>query len=162
MNGRVRAMSVAGIFQPLPYNRIMDAARQKFIDRARELNTSTFSVDEIQNRIDEVCSEYLIEAKVDVDRLLMHDDWRVRSSALDIVAWGIGATDGIETSIEILTHDPDEDVRVDAALALYTAARGTPKKAQVREALKRSADADESDYVRESALNYLQKLNDHC
>jgi hypothetical protein len=28
----------------------------------------------------EVCSEYLIEAKVDVERLLRHEDWRVRSS----------------------------------------------------------------------------------
>jgi hypothetical protein len=79
----------------------MDAARQKLIERARELNTSTLPVDEVQDRIHEVCSEYLIEAKVDVDRLLKHDDWRVRQSALDIVSWGVGATDGIETSIEI-------------------------------------------------------------
>ena len=67
----------------------MDAARQKLIERARELNTSTFPVDEMQDRIDQVCSEYLIEAKVDVDRLLKHDDWRVRQSALDIVLWGV-------------------------------------------------------------------------
>ena len=138
----------------------MNAARQKLIERARELNTSTFPVDEMQDRIHEVCSEYLIEAKVDVDRLLKHVDWRVRQSALDIVSWGVGATDGIEPSIEILTHDPDEDVRAFASLALYEAARGTPKEAQVREALKRATDADESDYVRESALNYLQKLNE--
>lgn len=68
--------------------------------------------------------------------------------------------DWIETSIEILGHDPDEDVRAFASLALYEAARGTPKEAQVREALKRATDADESDYVRESALNYLEKLNE--
>jgi hypothetical protein len=66
----------------------MDSVRQKLIERARELNTSTFPVDEMQDRIHEVCSEYLIEAKVDVDRLLKHDDWRVRSSALEIVSWG--------------------------------------------------------------------------
>jgi hypothetical protein len=29
-----------------------------------------------------VCSEYLIEAKVDVGRLLQHSDWRVRAAAL--------------------------------------------------------------------------------
>ena len=138
----------------------MNAARQKLIERAMELNTSTFPVDEMKDRIHEVCSEYLVEAKVDVDRLLKHDDWRVRQSALDIVSWGVGATDGIETSIEILTHDPDEDVRAFASLALYEAARGTPKEAHVREALKRAIDADESDYVRESALNYLQKLTE--
>jgi HEAT repeat protein len=138
----------------------MDAARQKLIDRARELNTSTFPVDEMQSRIHEVCSEYLIEAKVEVDRLLKHDDWRVRQSALDIVSWGVGATDGIETTIEILTEDPDEDVRAFASLALYEAARGTPKEAQVKEALKRATNADECDYVRESALKYLQKLNE--
>ena len=57
----------------------MDAARQKLIERATELNTSTFPVEEMQDRIHEVCTEYLIEAKVDVDRLLKHDDWRVRS-----------------------------------------------------------------------------------
>jgi len=138
----------------------MDAARQKLIERARELNTSTFPVDEMQDRIHEVCSEYLIEARVEVDRLLKHDDWRVRQSALDIVSWGVGATDGIETSIKILTNDPDEDVRAFASLALYEAARDTPNEPRVREALKRATDADESDYVRESALNYLQKLNE--
>jgi len=136
----------------------MDAARQKLIEKARELNTSTFPVDEMQDRIHEVCSEYLIEAKVDVDRLLKHDDWRVRSSALDIVAWGVGATDGIETSIDILTHDPDEDVRVDAALALYEAARGSSKRNWVTEVFKRVAESDESDYVRDSVSKYLLKL----
>jgi hypothetical protein len=140
----------------------MDAARQKLIERARELNTSTFPVDEMQDRIHEVCSEYLIEAKVDVDRLLRHDDWRVRQSALDIVSWGVGATDGIETSIEILTHDPDEDVRAFASLALYEAARGTPKQNQVSEAFKRVAESDESDYVRDSVSTYLLKLAPHA
>jgi hypothetical protein len=136
----------------------MDAARQKLIDRARELNTSTFPVEEMQDRIDEVCSEYLIEAKVDVDRLLKHADWRVRQSALDIVSWGIGATDGIETSIEILTHDPDEDVRAFASLALYEAARGTPKQNRVSEVFKLVAASDESDYVCDSVTRYLLKL----
>lgn len=71
---------------------LMDAARQRLIERARELNSCTFPVDEMQDRIHEICSEYLIEAKVDVDRLLRHDDSRVRQSALDIVSWGVGAT----------------------------------------------------------------------
>lgn len=137
----------------------MDATRQKLIEKARELNTSNLPVDEMQDRIHEVCSEYLIEAKVDVDRLLKHDDWRVRSSALDIVAWGVGATDGIETSIDILTHDPDEDVRVDAALALYEAARGSPKRNCVTEVFKRVAESDESDYVRDSVSRYLVKFS---
>jgi hypothetical protein len=73
----------------------MDSDRQKLIERARELNTSDFTVIELQERVREVCAEYLIEAKVDVDRLLSHEDWRVRSSALDMVWWGVGATDGI-------------------------------------------------------------------
>jgi hypothetical protein len=136
----------------------MDAARQKLIERARELNTSTFPVDEMQDRIHEVCSEYLIEAKVDVDRLLRHDDWRVRQSALDIVSWGIGATDGIATSIEILTSDSDEDVRAFASFALYEAARGTPKQNQVCDVFKSVAQSDESDYVRDSVSTYLVKL----
>src|SRR3974390_2701390 len=97
----------------------MDAARQRLIDRARELNSTTFPVIEIQERIREICSEYLIEAKVEVDRLLRHEDWRVRSRALDLVWWGLGATDGIEVSIELLMHDPDEEVRAEADLALY-------------------------------------------
>ena len=112
----------------------------------------------MQDRIHEVCSEYLIEAKVDVDRLLKHNDWRVRQSALDIVSWGVGATDGVETSIEILTHDPDEDVRAFASLALYQAARGTPKQNQVSEVFNRVAQSDESDYVRDSVSTYLLKL----
>src|SRR5450432_835941 len=112
----------------------------------------------MQDRIHEVCSEYLIEAKVDVDRLLKHNDWRVRQSALDIVSWGVGATDGVETSIEILTHDPDEDVRAFASLALYEAARGTPKQESVTQVFKRVAESDESDYVRDSVSRYLLKL----
>jgi HEAT repeat protein len=137
----------------------MDSDRQKLIQRARELNTSNFPVIELQERIREVCSEYLIEAKVDVDRLLGHDDWRVRSSALDMVWWGVGATDGIDSSVEILMHDPDEDIRAEAALALYEAARSTPKEPRIREAFKRVADTDESDYVRGAALEYLRKLD---
>jgi hypothetical protein len=136
----------------------MDAARQKLIERARELNISTFPVEEMEDRISEVCSEYLIEAKVDVDRLLRHEDWRVRKGALDIVWWGLGATDGIETSIEILTHDPDEDVRAFASLALYEAARGTPKQNRVTEVFKLVAENDECDYVRDSVSRYLLKL----
>src|ERR1035441_2976474 len=137
----------------------MDSNRQSLIQRARDLNTSDLPVIELQERIREVSSEYLIEAKVDVDRLLRHEDWRVRSGALDIVWWGVGATDGIDQSIEILMHDSDEDIRAEAALALYEAARGTPKESQVKAALKGVADNDESDYVRDAALKYLKKLD---
>ena len=138
----------------------MDPDRQKLIERARELNTSEFPVIELQERIREVCFEYLIEAKVDVDHLLGHEDWRVRSSALDMVWWRVGATDGIAASIEILMHDPDEDVRAEAALALYEAARGTPKETQVREAFRRvSAAAEAPEYLRAAALTYLGKLD---
>src|SRR5713226_9279176 len=105
----------------------MDSDRQNLIQKARELNTADFPVIELQARIREVCSEYLIEAKVDVDRLLRHEDWRVRSSALHLVWWGVGATDGIDQSIRLLLHDPDEDIRAEAALALYEAGRNTPK-----------------------------------
>jgi HEAT repeat protein len=138
----------------------MNAERQKLIEKARELNTSSFPVSELEDRIRVVCSEYLIEAKVDVDRLLSHEDWRVRLSALDIVWWGVGATDGVDLSIEILLSDPDEDIRTEAALALYEAARGTPKEDRVREAFKKVSDTDESDYVREVVLNYLHKLDE--
>src|SRR5580692_3446466 len=136
----------------------MDSDRQKLIERARELNTSNFTVIELQERVREVCAEYLIEAKVDVDRLLRHEDWRVRSSALDIVWWGVGATDGIDRSIEILMHDSDEDVRAEAALALYEAARGTSKEERVREVFNKAVEAEESDYVRDSVLAYIHKL----
>ncbi|HME35129.1 MAG TPA: HEAT repeat domain-containing protein [Candidatus Sulfotelmatobacter sp.] len=138
----------------------MNPERQKLIERARELNTSGLPAIEIEERIREVCSEYLIEAKVDVDRLLRNEDWRVRLSALDIVWWGVGATDGIDRSIEILVADPDEDIRAEAVLALYEAARGTPKESRVREAFERVADADESEYVRDAALRYLRKLDE--
>lgn len=137
----------------------MDSHRQQLIQRAKELNTLSFPVIEFQERIREVCSEYLIEAKVDVDRLLRHEDWRVRSSALDMVWWGVGATDGIDQSIEILFSDPDEDLRAEAALALYEAARNTPQEARVRDAFRKVADTDKSDYVRVAALNYLRKLD---
>jgi hypothetical protein len=87
-----------------------------------------------------------------------HDDWRVRQSALDIVSWGVGATDGIETSIKILTHDPDEDVRAFASLALYEAGRGSPELNRIIEEFKRVAESDVSDYVRDSVSRYLLKL----
>jgi HEAT repeat protein len=137
----------------------MDARRQKLIDKARELNNSEFPVIELQERIREVCSEYLIEAKVDVDRLLRHSDWRVRSSALDMVWWGVGATDGIDQSIEVLLHDPDEDVRAEAALALCEASRGTANEVRVRDALSKAADTDQCDYVRDAARNYVRKAS---
>lgn len=136
----------------------MDPKRQKLIQKAQELNTSDLPVLEVQERIREVCSEYLIEAQVDVNRLLKHSDWRVRSAALDIVWWGVGATDGIDDSIAILMHDPDEDVRAEAALALYEAARGTPKEGRVKDALTRAAATDESEYVRDSASTYVRKI----
>ncbi len=136
----------------------MDPDRQNLIARARELNSSSFPVIELQERIREVCSEYLVEAKVDVDRLLGHEDWRVRSAALDMVWWGVGATDGIDRAVEILMHDPDEDIRAEAALALYEAARSTPKESRVKEALKKVADTDESEFARTAALKYLRKF----
>ena len=138
----------------------MDPSREKFIQRAKELNTLELPVLELQERIREVCSEYLIEAKVDIDRLLRHEDWRVRSAALDMVWWGVGATDGIDQSIRLLLHDPDEDIRAEAALALYEAGKNTPKEEHIRKALKKAADGDDSGYVRAAAANYLQKLHD--
>jgi hypothetical protein len=137
----------------------MNEERQKLIDRARELNSGAFSVNELQERIYEVCSEYLIEAKVDVDLLLRHEDWRVRDSALEIVCWGIGATDGIDQSIAILMHDSDEDVRCAAARALWQCSRSPSKKNRMREALMRSAKEDESQYVRECAEKYLRTFD---
>jgi len=65
----------------------MDPAREQLIQRAKELNTLELPVLELQERIREVCSEYLIEAKVNVDLLLRHHDWRMRSAALDMVWW---------------------------------------------------------------------------
>ncbi len=147
-----------GILQQLEWL-TMDPAREKLIERAKELNTLELPVVELQQRIREVCSEYLIEAKVDVDRLLQHNDWRVRSAALDMVWWGVGATDGIDQSISLLLHDADEDIRAEAALALYEAGRNTPKQDQITKALNRAADDDASDYVREAAATYLQKLH---
>jgi len=138
----------------------MDINRQQLIDRARELNTSQFGVMELQERIREVCAEYLIEAKVDVDRLLRHADWRVRWSALDIVWWGLGATDGIDQTIELLMQDPDEDIRAQAALALYEASRGTPKQSLAMNALRSVVDdAGTDEYVRETARSYLSKFS---
>jgi hypothetical protein len=91
---------------------------RKLVERAKELNTLELPVLELQQRIREVCSEYLIEAKVDVDRLLRHNDWRARSAALDIVWWGVGATDGIDQSMGLLLQDTDEDIRAEAALCV--------------------------------------------
>ena len=139
----------------------MDPNRQKLIERASELNTSHFSVEELKERISEVCSEYVIEAKVDVDRLLRHEDFGVRLAALNIVWLGLGATDGLSQSIEILMHDPDEDVRADAALALYEAARGTPNEVRVRDAFKTvSESAETPDFVHDAAQAYLHKFDD--
>jgi hypothetical protein len=139
----------------------VDPARQKLIDRARELNTQNLSVAETKERIWEACSEWLIEAKIDVDRLLRHEDWDIRWNALEIVWHGIGATDGIEQSIEIFLHDPDGDVRAQAALALYEAARGTPKEARVREVFGAVIDDSEApEYVRERAARHLRLLNE--
>jgi hypothetical protein len=76
--------------------------RQKLIEKARELNTSDFPVIELQERIREICFEYLIEAQVDGDRLLGRGAWRVRSIALGHGV-GVGATDGVDP----LDRDPD-------------------------------------------------------
>ena len=48
----------------------MDAARQKLMDREKEPNTRSFPALEMQERTHEACADYLVEAKVDVDRLL--------------------------------------------------------------------------------------------
>jgi hypothetical protein len=139
---------------------VTNSDRQKLIQRARELNTTDFSVIELKERIREVCVEYLIEAKVDVNRLLKHQDSGVRSMALKIVWWGLGETDGIDQSVEILMKDPDEDIRAYAAFVLYQAARNTPKEARVREAFRIVSDnLGTSDYVRDAAQRYLQQLN---
>jgi hypothetical protein len=72
---------------------------------------------------------------------------------------GLGTTDGIEESIRLLMHDPDDDIRAQAALALYQASRGTQKEHLVIEALKKVADDYASDaYVRDSAGTHLLKL----
>jgi HEAT repeat protein len=76
-----------------------------------------------------------------------------------MVWWGVGATEGVESSIELLMDDPDEDVRAEAALALYEAGKGSAKENAVREAFRRAAQCDASDYVRDSALAYLEKLD---
>jgi hypothetical protein len=94
------------------------------------LNSNDFAPRELEVRIRQVCAHYVIEAKVDVERLLRHPEWTVRNGALDIVWWGLGATDGIGTAIDLLFHDPEEEVRVMAALALYEASRGTAKQEQ--------------------------------
>jgi HEAT repeat protein len=94
-----------------------------------------------------------------VERLLRHSDWRVRSSALDVVWSGVGATDEIDGSIKILVHDPDEDVRAEAALASYEASRGTANEVRVNDAFSKAANTDQSDYVRDAARNYLRNLS---
>src|SRR6266853_976928 len=142
----------------IEFPKAMDAARQKLIDKAKELNMSDFDVDvdELQQRIREVCSEYLIEAKVDVDRLLRHPDWAVRLDALDIVLWGIGKTDGIEQAIEVLKHDPDEDVRIRAVFALSEPSRNAPNWPRVEEAFRQvSNSSDTPDDVRDEARRFL-------
>ena len=152
-------MSDMAIYQQLIESALVDAERQRLIDRAKELNAGSFSVSEMQERIREVCSQHLIEAKVDVDRLLKHEDWQVRLSALDIVWSGLGVTDGIETTKELLLHDADEDIRAHSALALYEVAKGTSKEAAVRAVFRRVAEDDASDYVRDSVLGYLRKFD---
>jgi hypothetical protein len=136
----------------------MDEQRQKLIDKAKELNTHDFAPMELRVRIREVCAHYVIEAKVDVDRLLRHPDWTVRQTALDIVSWEIGATDGIDMAIDLLFHDPEEEVRAMAALALYQSAQGTGKLQQVVAAFKAIAGNENNDRVRESVQSYLTKL----
>lgn len=59
-----------------------------------------------------------------MDCLLRRADCRVRSSALGMVWWDVGAADGVDPSIEILMHDPDE-IFAEATLVLYEASRGT-------------------------------------
>ena len=132
------------------------------IDRAKELNTQDFTSRELEVRIREVCANYVIEAKVDVDRLLRHHEWTVRCGALDIVWWGLGATDGIDTALDLLFHDPEEEVRVTAALALYEASRATARQDQVQAAFKTIAENDANEYVREAARSYLTKLQSPC
>ena len=56
-------------------------------------------------------------------------------------------------------HDCDEDVRSYAAYALWQWARGTTKETLVKEALKKVAAEDESDYVRDSAQEYWNKFD---
>jgi hypothetical protein len=41
---------------------------------------------------------------------------------------GAGATDGIDPSINLFLHDLDQDIRAEAALAVYEAGRNTPRK----------------------------------
>ena len=73
--------------------------------------------------------------------------------------WWEFASAYLDQSIEILMHDSDEDIRAEAALALYEAARSTPKESRVTAAFKSVADSDVSDYVRDAALKYLKKLD---
>ncbi len=137
----------------------MNPERQQLIERAKELNFSDYPPEELRDRIHQVCSEYLIEAKVDVDRLLRHEDWLVRFSALDLVSWGLGATDGVDETINILIQDSDEDVRSYAACTLWQYGRGTAKAELIKDALRKAVAEDESDYVRDSARKYLSKFD---
>ena len=136
----------------------MDADRQKLIDRAKELNTYNFPVMELQERIREVCSEYLVEAKVDVDRLLQHADWRVRSSALDMVWWEseqrMVSTDQLRSYSTILTRTSGLKPHSRSMKRRGALQRGP----RVAEAFKGVADTDASDYVRDAALEYLRKF----
>ena len=136
----------------------MNPERQRLIDRARELDTREFSSEELQSRIQEICSEYVIEAKVDVARLLKHPDWQVRYSALNIVWWGLGKTTGIDEAIEILLRDPEEECQAQACLVLYEASKGKPDADRVIEVLRSVALKEPNDYVREAAEAHLHKL----
>lgn len=153
--------AIAILRQLFRMNTVNDSERQHLIKRAEQLNTMNFDADEIVRRVREVSSEYLIEAKVDVDRLLTHQDWRVRSAALDLVWWGLGVTDGIDRTIAILLHDDDEDVRSEAALALYEVSRGTPKQREALEAFGLVIDNPESPaFLRDEVTEYRSKLLD--
>ena len=136
----------------------MNLGRRRVIDRAREVEAREFSAEELQNRIREICREYLIEAKVDVARLLRHPDWQVRYAALNIVWWGLAKTDGIEETVAVLLNDPEEEVRSQACSALYEASKGTPKIRRVIEVLRAVAASEPNEYVRENAATYTAKL----
>ncbi|HZP24355.1 MAG TPA: HEAT repeat domain-containing protein [Terriglobales bacterium] len=142
------------------YNEAVDnPERQRLIRRAIELNTMELDATDVEHRVREVCKEWLIEAKVDVDRLLSHKDWRVRSAALDIVWWGLGATDGIERTMEILLRDDNEDVRSYAALVLYEVSHGTLKQPEALAAFRTIIeDPKAPEFLREQAITYCAKL----
>jgi hypothetical protein len=59
--------------------------------------------------------------------------------------------------MSLLLHDTDEDIRAEAALALYEAGRNTPKQDQITKALRRAADEDESRFSSRSRSNLPPK-----